>query len=91
MKAFRVIAALALVCGIALALVYRSAIDPVAIRDAIAANPLAPILFIALQVAASLLFLHPVAQGSGPPTALFWLLMKTKPNMFDGNPVTCAH
>lgn len=23
--------------------------------------------------------------------ALFWLLMKTKPNMFDGNPVTCAH
>jgi uncharacterized membrane protein YdjX (TVP38/TMEM64 family) len=73
-KAFRVIAALAVVCGIALALVYRSAIDSVAIRDAIAANPLAPILFIALQVAASLLFVPRLVLGiaAGLVFGFFW-------------------
>ncbi len=63
MKPVRVIAVLGIAAGILLALVYRSAIDPVAIRDAIAANPLAPILFIALQVAASLLFVPRLVLG----------------------------
>jgi uncharacterized membrane protein YdjX (TVP38/TMEM64 family) len=62
-KPVRVIAVLGIAAGILLALVYRSAIDPVAIRDAIAANPLAPILFIALQVAASLLFVPRLVLG----------------------------
>jgi uncharacterized membrane protein YdjX (TVP38/TMEM64 family) len=37
-------------------LVHRGAIDPVAIRDAVAGSVFAPLIFIALQVAASLLF-----------------------------------
>jgi uncharacterized membrane protein YdjX (TVP38/TMEM64 family) len=49
--------------GIALAFVYRHAIDSAAIRDAIAAHPLAPLLFIALQVAASLLFVPRLVLG----------------------------
>jgi uncharacterized membrane protein YdjX (TVP38/TMEM64 family) len=53
---FRLIALLALAAGIAVAFIWRQALDPVAIKDAIAANPFAPVIFIGLQVAASLLF-----------------------------------
>lgn len=49
--------------GIVFAFVHRNAIDPVAIRDAIAANPLAPVIFIALQIAASLLFVPRMVMG----------------------------
>ncbi len=63
MRAFRIGALLMVAGGIALALFYRHAIDPAAIRDAIAAHPLAPVLFIALQVAASLLFVPRLVLG----------------------------
>jgi uncharacterized membrane protein YdjX (TVP38/TMEM64 family) len=54
------IAAAVLVIGSAIAVTllgYRGAIDPVAIRDGIAGSPAAPIIFIALQIVASLLFI----------------------------------
>ena len=38
-------------------LVHRGIIDPVAIRNVVAGNPLAPVVFILLQIAASLLFI----------------------------------
>ena len=63
MKPVRALALLALAAGIVLAIVYRSAIHPAVIRDAIAANPLAPAIFILLQVAASLLFVPRTVLG----------------------------
>lgn len=54
--ALRLLALLAVAGGIVLWITYRHVIDPMAIKSAIAANPLAPAIFIALQVAASLLF-----------------------------------
>lgn len=63
MKAIRIGAVIVVAGGIALAFVYRHAIDPAAVRDAIAAHPLAPLLFIALQVAASLLFVPRLVLG----------------------------
>jgi uncharacterized membrane protein YdjX (TVP38/TMEM64 family) len=54
------IAAAALVIGSALAVAlfgYRGAIDPIAIRDAIAGSRAAPAIFIGLQIVASLLFI----------------------------------
>ena len=63
MKPVRVIALLALAAGIVLAIVYHEAIHPAAIRDAIAANPLAPAIFILLQIAASLLFVPRTVLG----------------------------
>ena len=63
MKSARLIALLVVAAGIALALIYRHAIDPRAIQGAIAANPMAPALFIALQVAASLLFVPRLVLG----------------------------
>lgn len=47
---------LIILVGIALAVIYRSEINPLAIRSAVMRSPLAPIIFIALQVMASLLF-----------------------------------
>ena len=47
----RILAVLAVAAGIALAIVYRGVIDPRAIQAAIAANPFAPLIFVALQVA----------------------------------------
>jgi uncharacterized membrane protein YdjX (TVP38/TMEM64 family) len=61
--ALRILALLALIGGIVLVVVYRHAIDPAAIRNAIAANPLAPAIFIALQVAASLFFVPRLVLG----------------------------
>lgn len=63
MKLFRIAALLVVAGGIVLAFFYRHAIDPVAIHGAIAAHPLAPLLFIALQVAASLLFVPRLVLG----------------------------
>jgi uncharacterized membrane protein YdjX (TVP38/TMEM64 family) len=61
--ALRILALSAILGGIALWLVYRHALDPVAIRNAIAANPLSPVIFLALQVAASLLFVPRTVLG----------------------------
>lgn len=63
MKGARILALLVVAAGILLAFLYRHAIDPVAIRDAIAANPLAPAIFVALQIAASLLFVPRLVMG----------------------------
>jgi len=60
--------------GIALAFVWRHAIDPLAIRNAITANPFAPAIFIGLQVAASLLFVPRTVLGiaAGLVFGFFW-------------------
>ncbi len=63
MKLWRIVVLLAIGAGIALAVVYRGAIDPIAIRNAIAAQPLAPLLFVLLQIAASLLFVPRTVLG----------------------------
>lgn len=57
MKIVRVLALLAILAGIVAAVIWRDAIDPRAIRAMIVAQPLAPLLFIGLQIAASLLFI----------------------------------
>ena len=59
----RIAALLAVVAGIILTVIYRSAIDPVAIRSFVAVSPLAPVVFMALQVAASLLFVPRTVLG----------------------------
>jgi uncharacterized membrane protein YdjX (TVP38/TMEM64 family) len=61
--ALRLLALLAVAGGIALWISYRHVIDPLAIKSAIAANPLAPAIFIALQIAASLLFMPRIILG----------------------------
>ena len=63
MKIFRIVALVMVAAGIAAAILWRDMIDPVAIRDAIAANPFAPVIFIGLQVAASLLFVPRTVLG----------------------------
>lgn len=74
MRFLRIVALLAVAAGIALAFVYRHAIDPMAIRDAIAANRFAPVIFIGLQVAASLLFVPRLILGiaAGLVFGFFW-------------------
>jgi uncharacterized membrane protein YdjX (TVP38/TMEM64 family) len=62
-KIARILALLLVAAGIAVAFVYRHVIDPIAIRNAIAANPLAPAIFIGLQIAASLLFVPRLVMG----------------------------
>lgn len=63
MKTLRILALLVVIAGVAAAFFYRHAIDPVAIRNVIAANRMAPVIFIALQVAASLLFVPRTVMG----------------------------
>jgi len=73
-KGVRLIALLAVAAGIALAAAWRGILDPIAIRDAIAAHPLAPLLFIGLQIAASLLFVPRTVLGiaAGLVFGFFW-------------------
>lgn len=59
----RGIALLAIVAGIVLAIVYRAQIHPLTIRNMLAANPYAPLVFIALQIAASLLWVPRTVLG----------------------------
>lgn len=59
----RASALVVLAVGLLLTIVYGAAINPAAIRDSIATNPLAPVAFILLQVAASLLFVPRTALG----------------------------
>lgn len=56
-------AVLLAIAGIVLAFIYRHEIDAMAVRDLVASNPFAPIVFIALQVAASLLFVPRTVLG----------------------------
>jgi len=51
-----VVALIALGAIFAVTAVHRGTLDPSAIRDAIAGNDLAPLIFVGLQIAASLLF-----------------------------------
>ena len=60
----RIAALLAVAAGIVLAVIYRKSIDPVAIHHAIDGAPLAPVIFVALQVVASLLFIPRSVMGA---------------------------
>jgi uncharacterized membrane protein YdjX (TVP38/TMEM64 family) len=55
-RAARVIVLVALAAGVALAWHWRTALDPKAVGAAIGGYPAAPLMFVALHVAASLLF-----------------------------------
>ena len=72
--AVRGIALLMVIAGIALAVIYRDQIDPRAIRDSIVDNPFAPVIFIALQVISSLLFVPRTVMSvaAGLIFGLFW-------------------
>jgi uncharacterized membrane protein YdjX (TVP38/TMEM64 family) len=59
----RTAALVVLAVGLILTFLYRADIDPGVIRDSIASHPLAPVVFIALQIAASLLFVPRTALG----------------------------
>lgn len=59
----RATALVVLAVGLILALFYRETINPGLIRDSIASHPLAPVAFIMLQIAASLLFVPRTALG----------------------------
>ncbi len=77
MRIARIIALLLVVAGIVLAFVYRHDIDPVAVRNAIAANRMAPAIFIALQILASLLFVPRLVMGiaAGLLFGFYWGLL----------------
>jgi uncharacterized membrane protein YdjX (TVP38/TMEM64 family) len=62
-RALRVTALVVLAAGLLLTVLYRGAINPGLIRDSIVSHPLAPLAFIVLQVAASLLFVPRTALG----------------------------
>jgi uncharacterized membrane protein YdjX (TVP38/TMEM64 family) len=76
-KTLRILALLVVIGGIAVAFFYRHAIDPLAIRNAIAANPIAPAIFIALQILASLLFVPRLVMGiaAGLLFGFYWGLL----------------
>ena len=65
---------LSLLAGIALAIIYRNEIDPVAVRDVIAGSPFSPVIVLGLQVAASLLFIPRTVLGiaAGLVFGFFW-------------------
>lgn len=63
--------------GIVLGIVYRNDIHPYVIQQAIKANPFAPLIFICLQIAASLLWVPRTVLGiaAGLIFGLFWGLV----------------
>jgi uncharacterized membrane protein YdjX (TVP38/TMEM64 family) len=73
----RIAALLAVAAGTILAVIYHAAIDPVAIRNFVLGNPLAPVMFVALQVVASLLFVPRTVLGmaAGLLFGLWWGLV----------------
>jgi len=73
-KALRLIVVLVVAAGVGLALTHLHAADPVTIAHAVAAQPLAPLIFIVLQVAASLLFVPRTVLGiaAGLVFGFFW-------------------
>jgi uncharacterized membrane protein YdjX (TVP38/TMEM64 family) len=64
--------------GLVVAWVERGTLDPLAIRNAIAGHPAAPLIFLAVQIAASLLFIPRALLAAaaallfGPWWGLFW-------------------
>lgn len=74
MKLARLLALVLVAAGVALAVLYRDSIDPAVVQRAIAAEPLAPLYFVLLQVAASLLFIPRTVLGiaAGLIFGLFW-------------------
>jgi uncharacterized membrane protein YdjX (TVP38/TMEM64 family) len=73
----RIAAVSVVAAGIVLAIVHRNAIDPAVIRNTIAGEPLAPVVFVLLQVAASLLFVPRSVMGAaaGLVFGMFWGLV----------------
>jgi uncharacterized membrane protein YdjX (TVP38/TMEM64 family) len=61
--ALRALILLLIVAGIASAIVWRHALDPRAVRDWLALSAFAPLIFVLLQVAASLLFVPRTVMG----------------------------
>jgi uncharacterized membrane protein YdjX (TVP38/TMEM64 family) len=59
----RVAALLVVLAGIAVAVIYRSEIHPAAVRKLIAGNPFSPVIFMTLQIVASLLFVPRTVLG----------------------------
>jgi uncharacterized membrane protein YdjX (TVP38/TMEM64 family) len=59
----RGVALLALLIGVGMAVIYRAKVDPNAISNIVTNTPWSPIIFIALQVAASLLFIPRTVMG----------------------------
>jgi uncharacterized membrane protein YdjX (TVP38/TMEM64 family) len=59
----RVLVLLILGCGIVAAWINRAALDPATLTDAIARQPLAPLIFLAAHIAASLLFVPRTVLG----------------------------
>lgn len=70
----RIAALCVLLAGIAIAVIYRDALDPDALRRLIADNPVSPLLFILLQIVASLFFIPRTVLGiaAGLVFGLFW-------------------
>lgn len=58
-----VVAVIVAVAAIAVYMVHNGTIDPIAIRDMIAGNPFAPLIFILLQILASLVFIPRTVLG----------------------------
>jgi len=72
--AIRISALLALLAGVALAIVYRDALDPEVLRPIIDENPVSPLFFIFLQILASLFFVPRTVLGiaAGMVFGLVW-------------------
>jgi uncharacterized membrane protein YdjX (TVP38/TMEM64 family) len=73
----RYIALLALLVGVGAVVIYRSKIDPNAIGNLVANSPWSPVVFVALQVAASLFFVPRTVMGiaAGLIFGLIWGLV----------------
>lgn len=71
---FRGLGFLIVLAGITLAVIYRSELNPSAIRSVVAGSPIAPVIFIGLQVVASLLFVPRTILGlaAGLVFGFFW-------------------
>ena len=63
-----------LAAGIGAAWHWRGALDPVAVTELVAASPVAPVVFIALHIAASLFFVPRtlLAVGAGIVFGMWW-------------------
>jgi uncharacterized membrane protein YdjX (TVP38/TMEM64 family) len=73
-NALRILALVAVMAGIVLVVSHRAEIDPAAIRNVVARSPFAPVVFIGLQILASLFFVPRTVLGiaAGLLFGLFW-------------------
>lgn len=76
-RVIRIAALIVLVAGIALAVIYRDALDPDTLHRFIADNPVSPLAFIVLQIVASLFFIPRTVLGvaAGLVFGLVWGLV----------------